>query len=295
MKEFFERKISLRLFPLLLVTMAIAGLSYYGANSYYELKEDSADTYKELENLIEKFQMNLASTTKENRDLSDLLIILRARNADFENEVGLVRQKISTLEKLRETDPELLQKYSKVFFLNENYIPAELSLIEPDFLLNKNKPVQIHTKTRGYLENLIRAARADGVDLSVLSGYRSFGTQASLKSQYTVVYGSASSRFSADQGYSEHQLGTTLDFTTKKNGEILVGFDSTPAYKWLTNNAHVFGFVISYPKNNKYYIFEPWHWRFVGVYLATSLYEQGKYFYDMPQRDIDSYLIKIFD
>src|SRR3970282_1720772 len=128
-----------------------------------------------------------------------------------------------------------------------------------------------------------------------LSGYRSFGTQASLKSQYSVTYGSNSNSFSADQGYSEHQLGTTVDFTTKKTGETLTGFDKTPAYEWLLKNAYLFGFIFSYPKANFYYIFEPWHWRFVGVYLATYLHEQNKNFYDMPKRDIDQYLIKIFD
>ena len=142
----------------------------------------------------------------------------------------------------------------------------------------------------------MRATRAEGIDISVLSGYRSFGTQASLKSQYSVTYGAGTSnKFSADQGYSEHQLGTTVDFTTKKTGEPLTGFDKTPAYEWLLQNAYRFGFILSYPKGNAYYVFEPWHWRFVGVYLATYLHDQNKYFYDMPKRDIDQYLINIFD
>ena len=73
------------------------------------------------------------------------------------------------------------------------------------------------------------------------------------------------------------------------------GFDKTPEYKWLTDNAYKYGFVISYPAGNKYYKYEPWHWRFVGVALATKLHEDGIYFYDMDQRLIDNYLANIFD
>jgi hypothetical protein len=53
--------------------------------------------------------------------------------------------------------------------------------------------------------------------------------------------------------------------------------------------------VLSYPKNNKYYIYEPWHWRYVGVSLATWLHDNGKYLYDVDQREIDEYLLTIFD
>jgi hypothetical protein len=119
--------------------------------------------------------------------------------------------------------------------------------------------------------------------------------QASLKSAYTTSYGSGANKFSADQGYSEHQLGTTLDFNTTKRSSVLSGFDKTPEYKWLTENAYKYGFVISYPKENKYYIYEPWHWRFVGISLATRIHDDNTYLYALDQRDIDTYLINLFD
>ena len=111
-----------------------------------------------------------------------------------------------------------------------------------------------------------------------------------------VRYGSGTANsFSAEQGYSEHQLGTTVDFTTKSLSGKLGGFDKTAEYKWLTENAHKFGFTLSYPPNNSYYTFEPWHWRFVGGDLARYLYNRNLHFYDMAQRDIDEYLIDIFE
>jgi len=143
---------------------------------------------------------------------------------------------------------------------------------------------------------LMDEARDDDLNLLVQSAYRSFGTQSTLKATYTVSYGStAANRFSADQGYSEHQLGTTVDFTTGVSGGALEGFDKTPEYVWLLENAHKYGFILSYPAGNTFYKFEPWHWRFVGVSLARKLHNNETNFYDADQRLIDSYLVKIFD
>src|SRR5690606_18737682 len=108
-------------------------------------------------------------------------------------------------------------------------------------------------------------------------------------------YGSGANAFSADQGFSEHQLGTTVDFTTTGLGGGLQGFGNTPAYQWLVQNAYKYGFVLSYPEDNAYYVFEPWHWRYVGEDLAEDLHDDDQHFYDLPQREIDQYLLHIFD
>ena len=130
----------------------------------------------------------------------------------------------------------------------------------------------------------------------MVSAYRSFGEQAALKSSYKVTYGAGTANsFSADQGYSEHQLGTTIDFTTGYLGANFAGFDKSDAYAWLLDNAYKYGFIISYPKTNAYYTYEPWHWRFVGKKLARYLHTTNERFYDLDQRTIDSYLITIFD
>ncbi|MEK9173171.1 MAG: D-alanyl-D-alanine carboxypeptidase family protein, partial [Patescibacteria group bacterium] len=85
------------------------------------------------------------------------------------------------------------------------------------------------------------------------------------------------------------------DFNSLETKEVFLGFEKTNSYKWLTENAYQYGYVLSYPPNNIYYQFEPWHWRFVGVALATKLHNDNKYFYDFPQREIDEYLVNIFD
>ena len=215
--------------------------------------------------------------------------------AAFEGQLSSITTTVGTLEKLAKTDEELLAKYSKVYFLNENYAPKSLAPISEKYLNKAATNIEIHTQVWPYLEKLLITASAAGQKLLVVSAYRSFATQSSLKTSYKVTYGSGANAFSADQGYSEHQLGTAIDFTTEKLGASFSTFASEPAYKWLQDNAHRYGFVLSYPRDNTYYKFEPWHWRFVGVLLATRLHDDRLYFYDFNQRDIDQYLVKLFD
>ncbi|MDB5237668.1 MAG: peptidase and DD-carboxypeptidase VanY/endolysin, partial [Parcubacteria group bacterium] len=83
--------------------------------------------------------------------------------------------------------------------------------------------------------------------------------------------------------------------TTQKVGSTFSGFEKTDTYAWLTNNAYQYGFILSYPKGNTYYEYEPWHWRYVGVDLATKLHDEGKNFYDLDQREINGYLISFYN
>jgi D-alanyl-D-alanine carboxypeptidase len=199
------------------------------------------------------------------------------------------------LEKIAKTDPELLQKYSKVFFLNEHYAPSDLDRIDKKWTWDKNRTYQIHGKVSKHLEDLLEDAEDDGLDLLVVSAFRSFGEQAELKGNYTVQYGAGSANtFSADQGYSEHQLGTTVDFTTPTVAGTFSGFAQTEEYKWLRKNAQKYGFTMSYPENNQFYEFEPWHWRFVGKDLADDLHDDNRFFYDLTQREIDKYILDLF-
>ncbi len=230
------------------------------------------------------------------RELQSNVDAVRSQVGGVEQAVGSISGTVNTLEKLSKTDPELLQKYSKVFFLNEHYAPERVAEIDKKFLYTENSPEVIHAGVLPRLNALLAAAQGAGQKLYVKSAYRSFDEQKSLKSAYAVTYGAGTAnQFSADQGYSEHQLGTTVDFITTGLGGELDGFDRTPAYQWMLSNAHKYGFTLSYPANNEFYVFEPWHWRYVGVKLATDLHTNGKTFYAMDQRDIDAYLVSIFE
>lgn len=276
----------------LISMIVVGGVFAYGSYQYLLLDKQNVLQRQ----VINRLELSLATTTDSNYKLGEALRTAQVTVEDFGKKVSDISSTVGTLEKLSQTDKQLLEKYSKVYFLNEHYVPANLVDIDEDYLLNKKTPLQIQTQVASYLNRLLESAEDDGVKLQIVSAYRSFATQASLKSQYKIIYGAGTAnQFSADQGYSEHQLGTTVDFTTIKTGPGLVGFEKDSAYIWLVENAHKYGFVLSYPKGNTYYKYEPWHWRFVGVDLARMLYSEKKNFYDLDQREIDKYLISLFD
>jgi LAS superfamily LD-carboxypeptidase LdcB len=214
----------------------------------------------------------------------------------LQTQFGTVSDTVNSLQKLSQIDPNLLKKYSKVYFLNENYMPAQLSSIPKESLYHDDRPQTILTPVLPFMKDMLKAASSTGVALYVESAYRSFDEQKKVKNGYTVLYGAGTANsFSAEQGYSEHQLGTAADFITTGTNGLLAGFDKTPAYTWMQEHAYKYGFILSYPKGNSYYIYEPWHWRFVGVKLATYLHDNDLDFYTMDQRELDSYLAEFFD
>ncbi len=271
--------------------------SWYGYTRLNTLSEQVVQLDSELASTTALLQGNIAEATSSlATTLQQERQNVQAQLGGVQDQVGSLNGTLTDLQKLSKTDPELLAKYSKIFFLPDTYAPARLVEIPNESKYNEKQPIQIIPEVLPYLKRMIDKANDDDIALYVDSGYRSFNTQVALKEQYKITYGAGTANsFSADQGYSEHQLGTTIDLITKGTGGQLEGFDKMPAYKWVTDNAYRYGFVLSYPKNNGYYIFEPWHWRFVGVKLATDLHKKGTYFYTMDQRTIDSYLINLFD
>ncbi len=252
-------------------------------------------TLSEVTSENERLQQTLQALTEELEDTKRDLEREEEKNDEFQEQINEITGAVNTLDKLSKTDEELLQKYSKVYFLNENYIPSKIRQIDQTLILEGKDAQFFHGEALPFLEDMIEDAAEDGIDLKVVSAYRSFDHQSALKGEYTTVYGSGANTFSADQGYSEHQLGTTVDLTTPTVGGTYTSFAETEAFAWLLENAHRFGFTLSYPKDNTFYIFEPWHWRFVGTDLARDLHREGAHFYDWDQRKIDTYLISIFD
>ncbi len=306
-KNFFEKMDRYRMavdFLILLLMISVVFIFWFGFVTIKNLKLVNVNLGQKLSQLENKMasttveiQEDIAKTeTSLTQALSEEAKNRQQQLSGVQSEVGNITGTVTTLEKLSKTDPELLQKYSKVFFLNEHFAPAKLVEIPEEYKYYESRTYQLHDKVWPYLSTMMNSAKAGGVELYVYSAYRSYNTQEALKGQYTVTYGAGTAnQFSADQGYSEHQLGTTVDLITTGIGGTLEGFKGTSAYGWLKQNAHKFGFTLSYPEQNGYYIFEPWHWRFVGVELATYLKNTGQSFYDMDQRDIDEYLVNIFD
>ncbi|KXJ99852.1 MAG: D-alanyl-D-alanine carboxypeptidase [Parcubacteria bacterium OLB19] len=257
-------------------------------NTLLKEREQASSTINELAG-------RLSLTSEELADIEKDFEREKEKNEEFEKQIRKISGTVNNLDKLSKTDKELLQKYSRTYFLNENFIPMKLKKIDNQYVMPDKTDLYFHGNAVGFLEEMLDDAKEAGFDIRIISAYRSFDEQADLKGQYTQIYGSGSNAFSADQGYSEHQLGTTVDIVDMETRTTSQSFGQTEAFKWLEDNAYRYGFVLSYPENNEFYIYEPWHWRFVGVDLARDLHRADAQFYEWDQRKIDEYLIKIFD
>lgn len=155
------------------------------------------------------------------------------------------------------------------------YVDGHL-IVNKTFSLPSSYAPGITNNTKAAWKAMKKAAAADGINLYISSGYRSYGTQKSLYGSYKSMYGrSTADVFSARPGHSEHQSGLALDLNIVKDW-----FAGTKEAKWLSRNCWKYGFVIRYPEGKSYntgYKYEPWHVRYVGKTLAEKLYNGGRW------------------
>ena len=128
------------------------------------------------------------------------------------------------------------------------------------------------------LRFLLSDAKKSGVSIKIISAHRSYERQKTLFAFWSKIDKDAD-RFSAEAGHSEHQLGTTLDFGSGDvSSDLKEIFGDTPSGKWLAENAWKYGFAMSYPRDKEQitgYIYEPWHFRYIGVLHAKEIKESG--------------------
>ena len=150
---------------------------------------------------------------------------------------------------------------------------------EPDWAIVEG--YRVDDRVVAGLERLLAAARADGMDLRIMSAYRSYSHQAALYDDRVAAIGAdAAARVTAPPGHSEHQTGLAVDFGRATTGECNVEpcFARTPEGRWLRQHAAEFGFILRYPVGAESitgYDPESWHYRFVGRGLATYMREAG--------------------
>lgn len=124
-----------------------------------------------------------------------------------------------------------------------------------------------------------RAAADDGVNLSVVSAFRSLALQRQLFFDVSAERNQSPqdrAKVSAPPGFSEHSTGFAVDLADagRPDTNLSSSFESTPAFAWLSANAARFHFLLSFPKDNRQGVnYEPWHWRYEGSTEALRLFE----------------------
>ncbi len=211
--------------------------------------------------------------------------IIAAINADKESFL----QELNTL--LSGDTDGLLQLVDKAHFLPEGYAPADLVSLTAataqgrSYMINRDG-LSLRRMAEEALEEMAAAAMRDGVTLLVSSTYRSYEYQENVYRRNVAELGQeAADRESAMPGASQHQLGTVIDF-----GSITDEFAETRAGRWLSANAHLFGWSLSFPQGYEAvtgYRWECWHYRYLG---AQALEFQRKWFGDIQQ-----YMLEFID
>jgi len=169
-------------------------------------------------------------------------------------------------------DPsEVIDPYSLTALVNKFFkLPSDFS--PPDLVQIGNS--MLREEAASAMNEMIEDARAEGHQLWVQSGYRSYDVQANLYSQYSARDGEeGADMYSAKPGHSEHQLGLAADFNT-----ITDAFGDRPEGIWAKENSWKYGFIIRYTFENMditFYKPEPWHVRYIGRDAAAAMQESG--------------------
>jgi D-alanyl-D-alanine carboxypeptidase len=188
------------------------------------------------------------------------------------------------------SDDDLLTLVTHEYGLGRDYVPGDLVPLADYFPVHitLGYPTEIRAVAIGPLVEMVAAMEAAGLKPFIISGYRSYAAQAIAWAKWSEYNPEYVGGLSARPGHSEHQLGTTVDFgspeleavTGIEDIEFHTYFYMTSEGIWLLEHAHEYGFTLSYPPDTLEmtgFYYEPWHYRFVGVELATQLKSEGTY------------------
>ncbi|NCB51119.1 MAG: D-alanyl-D-alanine carboxypeptidase family protein [Clostridia bacterium] len=135
------------------------------------------------------------------------------------------------------------------------------------------------TRAAQALEDFIAAARAEGLSAYLSSAYRDFETQKYLYENKVAEYGETIAKtIVAPPGTSEHQLGLAADITDQYYQYKNESLADTDLFKWMVAHCAEYGFILRYPADKTDItgvMYEPWHFRYIGVEAATYIMENG--------------------
>jgi zinc D-Ala-D-Ala carboxypeptidase len=155
---------------------------------------------------------------------------------------------------------------------------------EPDRLVDAGRFIRgtyersesLDFEANAAFQAMVNAAKAEGVSLMPISGFRNIADQRVLFEKQVERKGSeeAAAKWSAPPGYSEHHTGYAIDIgDMNSDNDLKMTFQDTDAYRWLKANAQTFGFEQSFPYNNPQGVsYEPWHWRYAASPRAGQIF-----------------------
>ena len=169
------------------------------------------------------------------------------------------------------TEKVLVNKY---YYLEKNYVPENLETISNRFALNNMKMVK---EAKEAFEEMASTAKKEGLSIIAMSCYRSYDYQVSVYNKYVRTDGKEKAdTYSGRPGHSEHQTGLAVDVYNGK--ENYTNFEKTKEFDWMKKHASEYGFILRFPKDKESetgYIYESWHYRYVGKDIAKYIKEHN--------------------
>ncbi len=173
-----------------------------------------------------------------------------------------------------DTSKDTLLIVNKYYQLEQNYHYGDLVVMDSQY--DNKSGSKLSSVAYEAFKKLVDDAEKEGYHIRNNSAYRSYATQNSLYQNYKNANGLAwADKWSARPGHSEHQTGLALD-VGEKGHTNLNDFVNSKEFIWMKDHAHLYGFILRYPEGKEYltgYGYEPWHYRYVGIEVATYIYE----------------------
>ncbi|WP_419157021.1 M15 family metallopeptidase [Rossellomorea sp. BNER] len=233
-----------------------------------EQAEEPAETQQEIKDPVEK---NEKPITKEPEEIVPPELQLEEQ---YFNDVQVVNGK-----KMIQNPQNVLALVNKEFALGD-YKPNDLVRPNVPFVFGDKKIEKAHLREDAAraLEDMFNEAKNQNIYLTAVSGYRSYDYQKMLLEREIAQFGKEKAVLAvAPPGQSEHQSGLAMDISSQNNGfQINEAFGETKEGIWLKENAHLFGYILRYPKGKEditHYQYEPWHFRYVGKDAAKVIFE----------------------
>ena len=228
--------------------------------------EEKLDRYIKFSNNQEKLNYSIFFDNNTTFNALDIVTLVNA-NLDkeyYSNNLILTKEESNKIDAI----------VNKYYQLEEDFEPNNLTAIDSKYARNNSQLLQ--KEATEAFNQMCSDAKLENISLYSGSAYRSYEYQSTLYNNYIKKDGlTAAETYSARPGYSEHQLGLAVDIM---NGNWSYVSKDNIEYSWLQANSYKYGFILRYPENKEYitgYMFEPWHYRYLGKELATKVYNSG--------------------
>lgn len=178
--------------------------------------------------------------------------------------------------KITDTSYGILLLCNKSYRLPDDFDAADLQDVSDNYYVHDGKEYKMNKEALEAFMAMSDAAYSENsnIDLRIVSGYRTKSYQEFLYNSYVNSYGkSEADTYSARPRHSEHETGLCCDINI-----VSESFKNTEAYAWLVENAADYGFILRFPEGKEHitgYIYEPWHWRYVGSETAKAVVASG--------------------